>query len=149
MYPSSIDGISIDKLVEQHGSPLFVVSAETLRTNTKTFQKEFSKKYPKVVVAYSYKTNYISSVLKIIHEEGVWAEVASGFEYDLARLLDVPGASIVFNGPYKKKEELGKAADDGALINVDHLEEIKLFEEIASELRRTIDIGIRINMDVG
>lgn len=149
MYPSSIDGIFIDKLVEQHGSPLFVVSAKALRNNIRTFRSEFSKNYPKVEVAYSYKTNYLLGVRDIVHKEGAWAEVASGFEYDLARALGIAGASIVFNGPYKKKEELRKAADDGALINADHTDEIRLLEEIASERGRKLDIGIRINTEVG
>jgi diaminopimelate decarboxylase len=146
---TNIDGISIDKLVEEHGSPLFVVSAGGLRENIETFREAFSKKYPKVKVAYSYKTNYISGLLKIIHKEGIWAEVASGFEYDLARALEVQGESIVFNGPYKKREELEKALGEGALINADHLDEMKLLEEITDELGKTIAIGIRINMDVG
>jgi len=145
----SIDGVSIDKLVDKYGSPLFVVSSKALRNNTKAFRKGFSKRYPKVEVAYSYKTNYLRGVLRIIHKEGAWAEVASGFEYDLARALGVSAESIVFNGPYKKREELKKASKEGALINVDHLDELKLLEEIASGLGRTLDIGIRINTDVG
>ena len=146
---NNIDGISTDKIVHEYGSPIFVVSAKTLKTNLRVFREEFSKKYPRVVVAYSYKTNYLSGILDIIHKEGAWAEVASGFEYDLARLLGVPGNTVVFNGPYKKKEELKKASKEGALINVDHLDELKILEEIASELERTLEIGIRININVG
>src|ERR1700730_1953304 len=125
-----IDGISIDKLVKVYGSPIFVVSAKTLRDNLKTFREDFSKRYPKVEVAYSYKTNCLLGVLSIIHKDGAWADVASGFEYDLARALGVPGKSIVFNGPYKKKEELKRAAKEGALINVDHTDELNMLEEI-------------------
>src|SRR3990172_814075 len=146
---NNIDGISTDKIVHEYGSPIFVVSAKTLKTNLRVFREEFSKKYPQVLVAYSYKANYLPGILDIIHKEGAWAEVASGFEYDLARLLSVPGNSIVFNGPYKKKEELKKASKEGALINVDHLDELKQLEEIASELERTLEIGIRININVG
>jgi len=79
---NNIDGISTDKIVHEYGSPIFVVSAKTLKTNLRVFREEFSKKYPQVVVAYSYKTNYLSGILDIIHKEGAWAEVASGFEYD-------------------------------------------------------------------
>jgi diaminopimelate decarboxylase len=146
---SSVDGISIDKIVHDYGSPAFVVSAPTLRDNIRTFRKEFSKRYPKVEIAYSYKTNCLLGVLDILHKEGAWAEVASGFEYELARKLNVPGESIVFNGPYKKKEELKKASNEGALINVDHVDELNLLEEIASELRRTLNIGVRVNTGVG
>lgn len=144
-----IDGVSIDRLVEEYDSPIFIVSAKTLKDNIKAFREEFSKRYPKVEVAYSYKTNCLLGVLSIIHKYGAWADVASGFEYNLAGALGVPRKSIVFNGPYKKKEELRKAAKEGALINVDHTDELNMLEEIASEFGKALDIGIRINADVG
>ncbi|HWP93133.1 MAG TPA: alanine racemase [Thermodesulfobacteriota bacterium] len=146
---NKIDGITIGKLVEDYGSPLFIVSAGGLRKNLKAFREAFSIRFPKVKVAYSYKTNCLLGVLNIIHKSGAWADVASGFEYDLARALGVSGGSIVFNGPGKKREELRRAVEEGAFINADHLDEIKLLEAIASEMGRTIDLGIRINVDVG
>ena len=144
-----IEGISIDSLTGKYGSPVFVVSADTLRNNIRSFKNKFSTKYPKVELAYAYKANCISEILKVIHGEGAWAEAASGFEYDIARRLGVKGSRIVFNGPYKTKEQLQRAVDEGALINADNTEELELLEEIASELSSTIDIGIRVNADVG
>jgi diaminopimelate decarboxylase len=144
-----IDGVPIDRLVEEYGSPIFIVSAQMLRNNLKAFREEFSKKYRKVEVAYSYKTNCLLGVLSVIHKDGACADVASGFEYNLARALGVPGKSIIFNGPYKKKEELRKAVKEAALINVDHIDELKLLEEIACEFGKVLEIGIRINADVG
>jgi diaminopimelate decarboxylase len=146
---NKVDGLFIDNLVGDFGLPLFLVSAKALRKNLKAFREVFSNRYPKVEVAYSYKTNCLLGVLNIIHKGGAWADVASGFEYDLARALGVSGGSIVFNGPGKKREELRKAVEEGALINADHFDEIKLLEGIASEMGRTIDLGIRINVDVG
>jgi diaminopimelate decarboxylase len=146
---NKIDGASVNEIVEDYGSPIFVVSAETLRNNLKVFREGFSKRYSKVEIAYSYKTNYLLGMLSIIHKERAWAEVVSGFEYDLAKSLGVPGESIVFNGPYKKREELKQAVIEKSLINVDHIDELKLLEEIASELRKPLEIGIRINVDVG
>ena len=139
----------VDSLVERYGSPLFLVSAETLENNVKAFKRMFREKYPKTEVAYAYKANYLFQILKIIHKAGAWAEVASGFEYDIARRLGVPGGSIVFNGPGKTKEHLLAAVSQGALINVDNEEEIRLLVEISGELKKPIDIGIRINADVG
>lgn len=144
-----IDGFSIGDLVKKFGSPLFIVSGAAVKNNYRAFRAAFSGSYPEVRIAYSYKVNYIPAILEIIHGEGAWAEVASGFEYDLARKLGVPGRSIVFNGPHKKKEELSKALSEGALINADHLDEIKLLEKIAREEGRPVDIGIRVNMNVG
>jgi len=146
---NEIEDFDFDKLVLDYGSPLFVASAKTLRNNLKIFKEEFSRKYPKVEVSYSYKANNLLGLLDILHKEGAWAEVASGFEYDLARRIGVTGGSIVFNGPYKKKEELKRAINDGALINVDNIGELERIREIASQSNKTVEIGIRINTDTG
>ena len=143
------DKLLIDKLIEKYDSPLYILFADSVRTNFRKFKNEFSRVYPKTKIAYAYKANSISGLLKIIHEEGALAEVASGFEYEMAKRLGVPGKSIVFNGPYKRKDELIKAIDDRALIIVDNKNELEVIEEIASSLGKSIEIGIRINTDVG
>ncbi|MGH7890080.1 MAG: alanine racemase [Thermodesulfobacteriota bacterium] len=149
MNTGTIDDVSIDKLVEEYGSPIFVVSAETLRNNINRFRDEFSKKYKTVEIAYSYKTNCLLGILDIIHKQGAWADVASGFEYEVARKLGVLGENIVFNGPCKRSEELKRAVLEGAIVNVDHIDELTLLEKIASDFGKSINIGIRINTDVG
>lgn len=144
-----LEGVPIDSLIKEYGSPLFIVSANKLRQNIIGFKNKFLSRYPGVEVAYAYKANSLPAVLGIIHREGAWAEVGSGFEYELARALGVSGKSIVFNGPYKRKEELKRAVGDGALINVDNGQELELLRGIAAEAGRRIDIGVRINMDAG
>lgn len=137
------------ELSEIYGSPLFIVSTDKIRKNLDTFVSSFHDKYPKITVAYSYKVNCLPEVLKIIHNQGAWAEVASGFEFEIAKKVGVLGESIVFNGPYKTTSELEQAIAEGALINVDHFDEITQLEEIAKESGKTLDIGIRLNMEVG
>ncbi|MEW6144415.1 MAG: alanine racemase [Thermodesulfobacteriota bacterium] len=144
-----IDGVSIDALAREFGSPLFAASASTIIRNCRAFRAAFSKAYPKVEVAYSYKVNSVPAILGIIHGEGLWAEAASGFEYELARRLGVPGDAVILNGPYKKKEELRKAVNEGAVINADHFDEIEALEEIARGEDRTVEIGIRVSMETG
>ena len=84
--------VSIENLVKKYGSPLFIVSGEVLKNNIQEFKKIFSLKYSNVEVAYAYKANYLSEVLNIIHESGAWAEVASGFEYEIAKGNDSESA---------------------------------------------------------
>ena len=140
---------SFDKLADEFGSPLFVVSGDILRNNVRKFKEIFSSKYPKVEVAYAYKANYLSEVLRIIHKEGAWAEVASEFEYDIAVKAGIKGEAIVFNGPGKKKDSLVKAINEGSLINADNFDELKILAQIGKENNKVLDIGIRINADVG
>lgn len=138
-----------NEFTQKYGSPLFVVSARDIRTNIDIFRKEFTASFEKAEVAYSYKVNYLQGILEVIHKEGVSAEVASGFEYELAKKSGVPGERIVFNGPFKTKQELHRAIEDGAYINVDHFDELSALEQIAVELGRPVNIGIRINTEVG
>ena len=144
-----IDGVQVNDLAREFGSPLFVASATTIIRNCRAFAAAFSAAYPNVVVAYSYKVNSVPALLGIIHGEGLRAEAASGFEYALARRMGVPGSSIVLNGPYKTKEELGEALKEGAIINADHSDELDILEEIAREQGGPVDIGIRVNMETG
>lgn len=143
---SQIDGVSIAKLAEEYSTPLYVVSEGTLRRKYQDVYRAFKLRYPKIAIAYSYKTNYLSAICSIMHQEGAWAEVVSGFEYDIAKSLNINGEKIIFNGPYKTKQELIYAVKEGAKINIDSFDEIFLLEEIAKKETKKITIGIRINM---
>jgi diaminopimelate decarboxylase len=145
----AIDGVNIDALVEAYGSPLFVFSERAMREKYAEVRDAFGTRYPHVVQAWSYKTNYLQAICAIFHDEGALAEVVSAFEYDKARSLGVPGSDIIFNGPHKPMGALRRAVEEGAQIHVDHLDEIGDLEEIAAELGRRIPIGLRLNMDTG
>lgn len=144
-----IDGATIESLVERFASPLFVFSERTMRDRFREVHEAFATRYPNVVQAWSYKTNYLQAVCSIFHDEGALAEVVSEFEYDKARKLGVAGSSIIFNGPHKTMGALRKAVAEGAQIHVDHLDEIHDLEFIAEEMGRKIAIGVRLNMDTG
>ncbi len=143
-----LDGFDVMELVEKYGSPLFVLSVHNLRERYMDLKRAFNTRYPKFQIAYSYKTNYLKSVCSILHQEGAWAEVVSGFEYDIARNLGIPGDKIVFNGPYKTREELKRAFQDGAMVNIDNYDEMQVIEAIAEEMDTILDVGIRVNMDL-
>ena len=144
-----IDGVSVHAMMEQYGSPLFVISERTIRNNYQSAVRAFTTRYPKVQFAWSYKTNYLNAVCKIFHQEGSWAEVVSGFEYQKALGNGVPGHKIIFNGPEKTNEELRIAADNGSLIHIDHFDELYQLIEISDTLKRKPRVAIRVNMDTG
>ena len=147
---SGVDEIGdVAALLAEFGSPLYIVSEKTLRSLYRTFRETFTAPGVDTVVAYSYKTNYLPAVCSILHQEGAWAEVVSGMEYDLARSLGVPGEQIIFNGPYKRADELARAIGDGALVNVDSFDELDLLISVAGKLKQTARMGLRINFQHG
>ena len=126
-----IDGCAVAELLRHFGSPLFVVSESRLCREFRDFRAAFRAGYPDTEIAYSYKTNYLTGIRALLHEEGAWAEVVSGLEYEMARRLGVPAGRIVFNGPWKADGDLERTVADGAWINVDSFDELTAVEEIA------------------
>jgi len=144
-----IDGISVKELLEKYGSPLYVMSEKTIRETYQEAYKAFSTRYPKVQFAWSYKTNYLDSVCKVYHQEGSWAEVVSGFEYEKATNNGIPGNQIIFNGPYKTKEDLIKAVNNGSFIHFDNFDEYYMLIDVLNECTKRPQVAIRVNMDTG
>jgi diaminopimelate decarboxylase len=144
-----IDGISVDSLVETYGSPVFIISEKTIRSVFRRAKKAFTTRYPRVQFAWSYKTNYLNAVCKIFHQEGSWAEVVSGFEYDKAIANDVRGEHIIFNGPDKSALYLEKAIRNDSIIHIDHLDELYTIIELTEKCAKKPKVAIRVNMDTG
>ncbi|MCE1188665.1 MAG: alanine racemase [Ignavibacteria bacterium] len=146
---TEICSVPVKRLVEQYGSPLFVMSEAGIRQNQKNFLRIFKTRYPKVQFAWSYKTNYLSAVCSVFHSEGSWAEVVSEFEYDRARKLGIKGNQIIFNGPDKNRQSLKKAISENSKIHIDHFDELFDIIDITNELDISADVAIRVNMDTG
>ncbi|MCD6366691.1 MAG: hypothetical protein J7L46_04035, partial [Bacteroidales bacterium] len=128
---------------------VFVLSEKTIRQTFKNAYTAFSTRYPKVQFAWSYKTNYLNSVCRIFHQEGSWAEVVSGFEYQKALNNGVPGNKIIFNGPDKSEADLKTAIENQSLIHIDHFDELYTIVELAKSSDKKPQVAIRLNMDTG
>lgn len=146
---TQIDGVPIQSLLEKYGSPLFVYSEKTLRHTYKEAYRAFSSRYPNVLFAWSYKTNYLNAVCNAFHQEGAWAEVVSGFEYQKALANGISGDQIIFNGPDKSREDLKLAVKNQSLIHVDHFDELYDLIEISESSSVKPKVAIRVNMDTG
>jgi len=144
-----IESVSVKSLINDYGSPLFVISEKKIRRNFQNAARIFKTRYPKVQFAWSYKTNYMNSVCQIFHQEGSWAEVVSGFEYEKALGNGVPGNKIIFNGPIKTDAELIKAVQKGSLIHIDHYDELYTLIRLSEEQNIKPRVAIRVNMDIG
>jgi diaminopimelate decarboxylase len=144
-----LEGIKVAELVEQFGSPLFVYSEKKMKEQYGRLMDAFTRRYPKVRHAWSYKTNYLKAVCATFHRMGSWAEVVSGMEYEMAKRLGVEPSKIIFNGPYKPHQAMKTALNEGAMVHIDGMDELYDAEKIAGENGDTVDIGMRLNMGLG
>lgn len=146
---TEIDGVSVEQLTKEFGSPLFVFSERQIREKAKRMRKAFLGRYPKTEFAWSYKTNYLNAICQVFHSEGWTAEVVSDFEYHKAKRLGIDGKNIILNGPHKTRELLEQAIEDQALIQIDNWDELGLLQTIVKEKDTTVHVGIRIWLDAG
>jgi len=144
-----IDGLKVRDLQKEYGSPLYILSENTMRSTYRQAYQAFSTRYPKVQFAWSYKTNYLAAVCNVFHQEGAWAEVVSGFEYHKALKNGVQPQYIIFNGPSKTFEDLRTATENGSLIHIDHFDELYMLQEVAEKTGKKPVVAIRVNMDTG
>jgi diaminopimelate decarboxylase len=145
-----IDGVDIAGLANDHGTPLHVVSHARLLADYERFETSFKSLYPKTAVSYSYKTNPLPGVIKVLHGAGALAEVISHFELWLALELGVLPERIIFNGPGKTLDAIKLGVDHGiGMINVDGLAEIDEIAQAALTAGRQQKVGVRVITSVG
>ena len=142
-----IDGCSVDGLVAEFGSPLYVTAEETLRTNYRRIAAAFQRVWPtEVTVLYAIKANNNLAVRAILAQEGAGGDVFGDGELYATMLAGADPANVVLNGPNKSFEHLRTAVRLGACVNIDAEDEIDFLEEIAriEGLRPRVSIRVRV-----
>ena len=108
----------------------------------------FKTRYPKVQFAWSYKTNYLNAVCNIFHQEGSWAEVVSGFEFEKALETVCREAKLFSTVPKNRKKIWNVPLNIGSLIHIDHFDELYLLI-LKPKTNKKARVAIRVNMDTG
>jgi diaminopimelate decarboxylase len=142
---AGISAVEASMIADAHGTPTFIYDDVRFASSVEALQKIWQATFPVASIYLSYKTNYLPSLCRTAHRLGLGADVVSGYELEHARHL-CGNKNIVFNGPMKRRDELRRAAELGALINIDLLEEL----DILDDLRRKGEIshpriGVRVN----
>lgn len=138
----------IISLIDKYGSPLYVFDEQRFEHNIDQFKNALSQYFSNYTVSYSFKTNYTPRVCSLVKKKKGVAEVVSRMELELAVKLGFPEESIIFNGPLKSKSDLKFAIEQGALINLDNIEQVKSFCSLSSDHLSKARIGLRYNIDL-
>ena len=141
------EGVSIADLAEEHGTPLYVYSAETFRDRFTRLDTAFSAIDHEV--AYAVKANSNLSVLKLLAGLGSGFDIVSGGElYRVIKAGGDPG-KCTFAGVGKTRTEIEYALQEGIYsINVESEEEAAFISQVAGELGLTAPIAFRVNPNV-
>lgn len=132
------------KLVEKHGTPLYVLDEFTLRKICKDYKEAF-KGYPKVNMMYASKALCSMATSAIIASEGFGFDVVSAGEIYTVYKAGINMSKVLFNGNNKSFDELTLAIELGVgRISVDNFFELSLLNEIAKSHDKTVNILLRI-----
>lgn len=141
----SVGGCDVVDLVEQFGTPLYILDDHTLRTACRQYRQGFERYYPgEALVIYASKAWNCLAVCAIVTDEGLGIDVVSAGE-----LLTATGAGancdrIYFHGNNKSFEELTLAVEVGCRVVVDNWLELKTLGELATKESKTVPILLRV-----
>jgi diaminopimelate decarboxylase len=141
-----IGGCDIKLLVEQFGSPLYVLDEFTLRTACRQYRDRFKHYYSgESLVIYASKAWSCLTVCSIVNSEGLGFDVVSGGELYTTLQAGVSPNKIYFHGNNKSATELEFAVESGCKIIVDNWLELKTLYKIALAKNNTsVEILLRL-----
>lgn len=102
-----------------------------------------------VLHTFAVKASPLVPVLRLLHEAGIGAEVASPGELALARAAGVPAGRTVLDSPAKTPDELREALALGIALNADNPQELERLDGLVSRGASASPLGIRVNPQVG
>jgi diaminopimelate decarboxylase len=142
------DALSLAKLAERYGTPLYVYSATAIRERFLAFETAF-RDVPHTI-CYSVKANSNLGILRLLARLGCGFDVVSGGELERVLAADRRAANkIVFSGVGKSRGEMTAALKAGILLfNVESESELWALAECATKLRIAARVALRVNPDV-
>lgn len=139
-----IGGCDVVDLVQQYGTPLYVIDEKTLRNICVDYKKAFAK-YDKVNMMFASKSLCTLATSLILAQEGFGFDVVSGGEIYTVYKSGADMNKVLFNGNNKSYDELALAIELGVgRISADNFLELDLLNEIAKSENKTVDILLRI-----
>jgi diaminopimelate decarboxylase len=141
----SIGGCDLVELAEEHGTPLYVYDEDELRARCREYRAAFP-----AGVAYASKAFLCVAMARLVNEEGLDLDVASGGELHVALAAGFPADRIQLHGNNKSVDELRRALSVGVRhVIVDSYDELDRIDALVHEERCPApDVLVRVNPGV-
>jgi diaminopimelate decarboxylase len=145
-----IGGCDAIDLAREFGTPAYIVAEDDVRARARSFMEAMAARHDDFDVLFASKAFPCTAVYRLLAEEGLACDVASGGELFLALRGGFDPARIYFHGNAKSESELGEARAAGVgHIVIDSLRELELLERIvASDGGPRQEVLIRITPGV-
>lgn len=143
---ASIAGVAVTDLVQEYGTPLFVIDEDDFRSRCREIASAFGGGKN---VHYAAKAFLCSEIARWIDEEGLSLDVCTGGELAVALHANFPPERITFHGNNKSVAELTAAVKAGVgHVVLDSMLEIERLDAIAAEAGIVQDVFVRLTVGV-
>lgn len=134
------------KAAERFGTPQYLIHEDLLWRQASRFRAAFEGHGPVARVHYAFKANPSATVVEVLQDAGVSADVSSGLELELA--LATGFERILFSGPAKTDDELALAVAhaDRVTVHVDSLAELDRLEAAGRQADQIVRAGVRLSL---
>lgn len=142
------EGVDLETVASEVGTPAYVYSAETIRGNYRRLDAALAPLGDRMI-CYAMKANGNLSVLNLLTKEGAGFDIVSGGE--LFKVLKAGGRAdrCTFAGVGKTAEEIDYALRQGIYsFNVESEEELEMINAVAAKAGSVAPIAVRVNPDV-
>ncbi|HWE34463.1 MAG TPA: diaminopimelate decarboxylase [Solirubrobacteraceae bacterium] len=144
-----IGGCDAVELAREFGTPAFVVDEDDLRARARAFLDGLRTRHPDGDVLFASKAFPCTAVYRVLAEEGLACDVASGGELALALGGGFDPHRIYLHGNAKSETELREALAAGVgQIVLDSFDDFDRLERVAAAAGRVQEVLIRVNPDV-
>tara|TARA_Y100000590_G_scaffold79789_1_gene88578 strand:+ start:527 stop:1765 length:1239 start_codon:yes stop_codon:yes gene_type:complete len=141
-----IDEVSLNDVVAQYGTPIYVYSASQLKKNLNRYLSSIRTEDK---LCFSVKSNSNTHILSALNKQGASFDVVSGNELKRCLEAGAKAEQIVFSGVGKSEEELIFAIKQNIFsINVESEEELDRIISISKKLERKANCMLRVNPDL-
>lgn len=143
----ALDGVALAPLAKEHGTPLFVYSADTIRRGFRRIASAFADAKP--LIAYSVKANSAEAIIRLLAREGAGFDIVSSGELTRVQRAGVSPDRVIFAGVGKTEDEIRAALVAGVRdFNVESPMEAERVNAVAASLGKIAPIALRVNPDV-
>jgi diaminopimelate decarboxylase len=141
-----LEDVSLCELARAHGTPLYVISEQQLRTNARRWAAAAAGAWPHgpALVMPSLKANTSPVLRRILNEEGAGCDVFGAGELEIALRCGVPAGQISLNGAAKSDQLLHRAISTGIRVTLDSADEFERARKIARQEGRRARLRLRI-----
>jgi diaminopimelate decarboxylase len=128
-----IGGCDAVELAREFGTPAYVVSEDDLRARARAYVRGLQAHHPDSDVLFASKAFPCTAVYRVLAQEGLACDVASGGELALALRGGFDPARIYLHGNAKSEQELDFALRSGVgHIVLDSLHDVERLERVAA-----------------